>query len=213
MIVAPSFLTADFSNLKAEIQSIHQAKWIHFDVMDGKFVENTTYDHTIVRQVKEYSNQFFDCHLMVVDPEKQINDFIEAGADLITFHLEATKQNPIDLIRAIKGKNVKTGISIKPDTKVEDLVPLLSELDLVLIMSVEPGKGGQKFMPSSLEKIAFLDEYRKKHHLSYLIEVDGGINQQTSQLVKKAGVDVVVVGSYIFNQQNRNDLILELENV
>lgn len=213
MIVAPSFLTADFSNLKEEIQSIHQAKWIHFDVMDGKFVENTTYDHKIVREVKEYSNQFFDCHLMVEDPENQIDDFIEAGADLITFHLEATKQNPIDLIRAIKDKNVRTGISIKPDTKVEDLVPLLTELDLVLIMSVEPGKGGQKFMPSSLEKITFLDEYRKKHHLSYLIEVDGGINQQTSQLVKKAGVDVVVVGSYIFNQQNRNDLILELENV
>lgn len=212
MICSPSFLSCDFSILESEILSINEAKWLHFDVMDGLFVSNTTYDHKILSEIKKISNQFFDCHLMIEQPEKYYLNYIEAGADLVTFHYEATKDS-LALIKAIKSKGVKVGISIKPETKVSVLDPFLSELDLVLIMSVEPGKGGQKFISDSLNKIKYLFNKRTKHKYNFLIEVDGGINFETAECVKNAGNDVIVVGSFIFNEQNRNKLVQELENV
>lgn len=212
MIVSPSFLSSDFSKLKEEILSINNAKWLHFDVMDGLFVENKTYDHKLVKEIKEYSNQFFDVHLMIEKPEMHIDKYVKSGADLITFHYEATSK-PEDLIKKIKDKNVKAGISIKPDTPVFLLDQFLNELDLILIMSVEPGKGGQKFIPNSIEKIEYLNKKRIENNYNYLIEVDGGINKETAKTVMLAGCDVIVVGSYIFNSDNRNELIGELENV
>jgi len=212
MIVSPSFLSSDFSKLKEEILSINNAKWLHFDVMDGLFVENKTYDHKLVKEIKEYSNQFFDVHLMIEKPEMHIDKYVKSGADLITFHYEATSK-PEDLIKKIKDKNVKAGISIKPDTPVFLLDQFLNELDLILIMSVEPGKGGQKFIPNSIEKIEYLNKKRIENNYNYLIEVDGGINKETAKTVMLAGCDVIVVGSYIFNSYNRNELIGELENV
>jgi ribulose-phosphate 3-epimerase len=212
MIVAPSFLSSDFTKLKEEILSIDQAKWLHFDVMDGKFVANTTYDHQMLNTIQAYSDQVFDCHLMIEEPEKYVDDYIDNQADIITFHYEATN-DPLALIKHIKDFNVKAGISIKPDTDVSVLDDLLDYLDLILIMSVEPGKGGQKFMPSAVDKINYLHQKRKALDYDYLIEVDGGINEETAKYVKDAGCDVIVVGSYIFNRQDRNQIIKDLENV
>lgn len=212
MICSPSFLSSDFNKLKEEILSINQAKWLHFDVMDGKFVDNQTYDYTLVKEVKQYSNQFFDVHLMIENPENYFINYISAGADLITFHYEATN-DPSNLIKLIKEKGVLAGISIKPDTKVEVLNDLLPSLDLILIMSVEPGKGGQEFISDSLNKIDYLHQKRLDYNYHFSIEVDGGINLETAKRVKKAGCDVIVVGSFIFKTSNRNALIEELENV
>ena len=212
MICSPSFLSSDFTKLKDEIISVNYAKWLHFDVMDGKFVSNKTYDHLMVQEVKGYSNQFFDVHLMIEEPEKYIDEYIKAGADLITFHYEATNE-PLDLIREIKKTGKKAGISIKPDTNIEVLDQLLKELDLILIMSVEPGKGGQKFLPSSIDKISYLNKKRIENKYRYLIEVDGGINLETAKTVRSSGCDVIVVGSFLFNRRDRKTLIEELENV
>lgn len=212
MIVAPSFLSSNFSKLKEEILSIDQAKWLHFDVMDGKFVENKTYDHQMLNIIDGFSNQVFDCHLMIEEPEKYVDDYIDNKADIITFHYEATN-DPLALIKHIKDFNVKAGISIKPATDVSVLDDLLDYLDLILIMSVEPGKGGQKFMPSAVDKINYLNQKRKARDYDFLIEVDGGINEETAKYVKDAGCDVIVVGSYIFNRQDRNQIIKGLENV
>lgn len=212
MICSPSFLSCDFDKLESEIISINEAKWLHFDVMDGKFVPAVTYKHETLKRLKKISNQFFDCHLMIVEPEKYYMDYIDAGADLVTFHYEATS-NSQALIAAIKSKGVKAGISIKPNTDVTVLDDLLEDLDLILVMSVEPGKGGQKFISNSLDKIKYLDEKRKSNNYNYLIEVDGGINFDTAKLVKNAGNDIVVVGSFIFNRSNRNELVKEFDNV
>lgn len=212
MICSPSFLSCNFNMLESEIKSISNAKWIHFDVMDGKFVPNKTYDYHMLKLINHVSDQFFDCHLMINRPEKVYEKYILAGADLLTFHYEATKQ-PKALIRAIKNRNVKVGISIKPGTDVSVLDSILPDLDLILIMSVEPGKGGQKFLSSAIKKINYLSEKRKENNYNYLIEVDGGINFETAKLVKEAGCDVIVVGSFIFRSDKRNELIRELENV
>lgn len=213
MIIAPSFLTADFLQLEAEIKSIKASPWLHFDVMDGKFVTNKTYDETIVALVKEWSNQVFDVHLMVQEPEVVFEHYANAGADVITFHYEALACTVYEAVKRLKDLDVRVGISIKPDTPVWVLEPYLSYLDLVLVMSVEPGKGGQSFLDSSLEKIQWLHQKRSELHLQYLIEVDGGINHLTAGLAKNAGADVLVAGSFIFNRTDREQAILELEHV
>lgn len=212
MICSPSFLSCDFNQLASEIKSINRAKWLHFDVMDGEFVANTTYDESVLKEISDYSSQFFDCHLMIVEPEKHYRKYIEAGADLVTFHLEASDQ-PLKLLKAIRQEKCLAGISIKPKTNVEMLAPLLPFVDLILIMSVEPGQGGQKFLDNAIDKIEYLNTKRKIHDYKYLIEVDGGINFETAKKVKNAGCDVIVVGSFLFNSNQRNALIEALENV
>ncbi|MDT8336649.1 MAG: ribulose-phosphate 3-epimerase [Candidatus Izemoplasmatales bacterium] len=212
MIVSPSFLSSNFNKLKEEILSVNQSKWLHFDVMDGKFVKNQTYDFKLVKEVKQYSKQFFDVHLMIENPENDFINYVNSGADLITFHYEATN-DPLNLIKTIKDKGVLAGISIKPNTKVEVLNNLLPHLDLILIMSVEPGKGGQEFISNSLNKIDYLHQKRLEYNYSYYIEVDGGINLENAQRVRLAGCDVIVVGSFLFKNSNRGNLIGELENV
>lgn len=214
MIVAPSILAADFTNLKEDIRRTTDAevKYLHIDIMDGHFVPNISFGPSIVKQIRHLSNAIFDVHLMISKPEKYVDTFIDSGADSITFHYEV-KNDHQKLIDLIHKKNIKCGISIKPNTSATVLIPYLEKLDLVLIMSVEPGFGGQKFMESALEKIKFLDEYRKKNNLNYLIEVDGGINLDTAKLVKKAGADLIVAGTYLFKANDFTSKVKELEQL
>lgn len=214
MIISPSLLSANFSRLGQEIADIEktEAKWLHYDVMDGHFVPNISFGYSILKDVRKVTDLVLDVHLMISDPLFYLDEFIKAGADYITFHLEAyqdmakTKQT----IQKIKEAHLKAGISIKPNTYVEDVLPLLEILDMVLVMSVEPGFGGQSFMESCLPKIKLLKEYISQNHLDCLVEVDGGINAQTAKLVKEAGVDVMVAGSYIFNKDDRKKAVTSL---
>ena len=210
--VAPSILSANFNNLIEEIKSVDNAKYLHIDVMDGKFVPNITIGPLVMKNFKkEINNMVMDVHLMIADPVKYAHEFAKAGADIITFHYEAVKfAEPA--IEEIKKLGVKVGISIKPLTDINVLDDLLDKVDLVLIMSVEPGFGGQEFIPSALDKIRYLSKKKEEKGYNYLIEVDGGINKETAKLCAEAGVDILVAGSYIFKSNNRKALIEEIEN-
>jgi len=213
--VSPSILSADFKNLDKDIKDIilAGAKYLHFDVMDGNFVNNISFGIPVLKSLKDGNYPLiFDVHLMINDPRKYVLDFINAGADIITFHYEAiNKQEIKPLINFIHSYHKMVGISIKPDTDVKVLDSFLSYLDLVLIMSVEPGFGGQKFMSNSLSKINYLSKIKEENHHKYLIEVDGGINELTSKECIKVGVDILVAGSYIFKSKDRIEAIRSLK--
>ena len=215
MIVAPSILSANFNNLNEEIKSInHGNVWLHCDVMDGHFVPNITFGACVIKNIKKDFDLFMDVHLMITDPYKYAIDFCNAGADLITYHYEAVKEEDIDkTISYIKSLGVKVGISVKPNTDIKVLDKYLKDIDLVLVMSVEPGFGGQKFIDSALGKIRYLKETKDKNGYKYFIEVDGGINHETARLVKMSGCEVVVAGNYIFNSDNRKEVINDLQNI
>ena len=212
MIISPSLLSMDFSKFKESIDILNEnVKWLHYDVMDGHFVPNITFGQDILKTVRKNSPLMLDVHLMISDPFYYLESFVKAGADIITFHYEALDdiQACESLIDEIHSYYLKAGISIKPNTPIETILPLLKKADLVLVMSVEPGFGGQKFMESSLSKIEKLNEYRINNSMNYVIEVDGGINDTNVSLVEKAGADAVVAGSYVFNgdiQHNINTL-------
>ncbi len=207
--IAPSVLSADFTKLKEDIESIENihADWIHYDVMDGHFVDNISFGYSILNDLSKITDLFLDVHLMISDPLRYVDRFIDAHASLITFHYEAmNNENEIrELIKHIKDKNVLVGISIKPSTPVESIKKYLDDVDLVLVMSVEPGFGGQSFIESSVGKIRELNQYKDYHR--FLIEVDGGINDYTGKLCKDNGADVLVAGSYIFKAEDRKKAI------
>lgn len=216
MIIAPSLLSMDFTKTLTQLNEIKQshATWLHFDVMDGHFVPNLSFGPDICKQIRLNSDLFMDVHIMVSDPNTFSDVFIEAGADLITFHLEACKNDEevIQIIDKIHARNVKVGISIKPSTNINELLPFLDKIDLVLIMSVNPGYGGQSFMLNALDKISLLRNTIDTKKINVLIEVDGGINHETAQLVLDAGADVLVAGSYIF-KNNITETIEKLWNL
>ncbi|MFP4078745.1 MAG: ribulose-phosphate 3-epimerase [Candidatus Izemoplasmataceae bacterium] len=206
MRVAPSILSADFSTLKDELKSVESAEWIHIDVMDGHFVPNLTIGPLVVKALRPHSSQVFDVHLMMDNPDQFFNEFINVGSDQITFHVEAVDdvQRWVDHLHHHK---VKAGLSLKPKTPVGTIAPFLSDLDLVLVMSVEPGFGGQSFMPEMVEKISELKEIRDDKGYHFDIVVDGGINPQTARICEDAGADVLVAGSFIFKSDDRKDRI------
>ena len=205
-LVSISILNANFLNLEQEIIKAQNIgiKWLHFDVMDGHFVPNISFGAPILSSISQKFKLFNDVHLMISDPKKYYMDFVKAGADLITFHLESLKneEEVVNLVNLIKKENVKVGISIKPSTDVKKLLPFLNLIDLILIMSVEPGFGGQKFMDTALDKIEFLSKYKDENSLQYLIEVDGGINNITYKKCASKGVDVCVIGSYLLKSED-----------
>lgn len=209
MKIAPSVLTADFTNLENDLKSISSADYIHIDIMDGNFVPNISFGPAITNQISKISNVKLDVHLMVEKPSFWIDKFALDNVEYITVHYETSDY--LEAIELIKKHNKKVGLTIKPKTSVNDIIDDLESVDLVLIMSVEPGFGGQSFMPEMLEKVRQLVELRTKLNLDFVIEIDGGINNETIKLAKQAGVDIAVVGSYLFNQSDRNKTIQELK--
>ena len=201
--VSPSILSADFSKLGEDIKRLEEggADMIHVDVMDGHFVPNLTIGPPVIKSLRKYTNLPFDVHLMIDPVHKYIKDYSDAGADIITFHPEAT-QNVMETINHIKSLNKKVGISLNPNTEIKIISEHLDKVDLILIMSVYPGFGGQKFIAEVVQKIKDLNQIRKNKNLNFKIEIDGGINFETSKIAIDAGVDILVSGTTIFNENN-----------
>jgi len=212
--VAPSILAADFAKLKEEINSIQNADYLHFDVMDGMFVENISFGLPVLESVRKVTDMILDVHLMIESPARYTARFAKAGADIINFHLEAeTEQNIKKAIAEIHSLRKKAGLTIKPNTPVNALLPYIDSLDLILVMTVEPGYGGQKFKSEMLEKVTKLRKIINGRKLSCEIEVDGGINIETAKQCVNAGADVLVAGVDIFNAPSRAEHIRSLQNL
>lgn len=212
IIVSPSILSADFANLERDIKLVERngADWIHVDVMDGHFVPNITIGIPVVKSIKKVTTLPLDVHLMIENPEKYIEDFTNAGADILTFHYEAVKKENIKpLITNIKNLGVKAGLSIKPKTQPEEIIEFLPDLDLVLVMTVEPGFGGQKFMTDCAEKIKVIKQHATQN---LFIQVDGGINAETGEICTEYGANSLVAGSYIYKAENIKEAISSLKH-
>lgn len=202
--IAPSILSADFTKLGQDIDSIKTADYLHFDVMDGIFVPNISIGIPVLESVRKYTDMVLDVHLMITEPVRYVERFADAGADIVVFHLEAdTPENIALAIEKVKAKGKKVGISIKPKTPAEELIPYMKDLDLALVMTVEPGFGGQKFMADMMPKVQLLRKYINENGLDCELEVDGGVNPETAAVCRAAGANVLVAGSDVFKAADR----------
>ena len=207
-VVSPSILAADFSQLGAELKKIEKAGalYAHLDVMDGMFVPNMSFGAPVIASIRKNTSIIFDVHLMITEPQRYIDDFLKAGADIITIHYESC-ENPWDVISYIRSKEAKAAISLKPATPAEVVLPMLRELDMVLIMTVEPGFGGQKMMPDMLEKVRTIRKYAVENGIDIDIEVDGGLTAENVHMATEAGANIIVAGSAVFNAPKAKDVI------
>jgi len=213
-LIAPSILSADFTNLEKEIKFLNksEADWIHIDVMDGHFVPNLTLGFPIIKQLKKHAKKPFDVHLMITRPERYINEFKDAGADILTVHYEAS-QHLHGTIHSIKSLGIKAGVSLNPHTPVHLLEDIIQDVDLVLIMSVNPGFGGQSFIENTYNKIRQTKELIIKKNSKAVIEVDGGVDANNATKLINTGVDVLVAGNFIFKAKDPTEAISKLKNL
>ena len=209
--ILPSILSADFANLERDIKELESIgiDMFHIDVMDGNFVPNISFGFPIIESIRPKTDKVFDCHLMIANPENYVEQFCKVGCDMVSFHIEAT--NHADrVIQVIKNNGKKAGIVLNPQTSIESIKYLLPKLDYVLIMTVNPGFGGQKFIPEMLEKIEELAKLREEKNYNFLIEVDGGINTETSKACRDKGADLLVCGSFLFGANDKEKTLGEL---
>jgi len=213
-LISPSLLSADFGNLQRDIEMVNrsQADWFHLDIMDGVFVPNISYGMPVIKAIKKYAKKPLDVHLMIIDPDRYIDDFHKAGADILTVHYE-TCNHLHRTVQNIKSKGMKAGVSLNPHTPVHLLKDIIAELDLVLIMSVNPGFGGQKFIPNAINKIKELKQLIIENNSNAIIEVDGGVDHTNAKTLVEAGCDVLVAGSYIFGAEDPEKTIEGLKNL